>query len=178
MIQPSPQPNGLGLELHCSLLELNWLQLEQLSTGYQGIWYNPHPSPMIFPRLPLYLMEFEGIWGQYLQLEVFSKERNRHTAHCRSWVKHVCIATYIIHCVVIAAIRGKHCHISCLYCGFPNVNPNKFFRGSIEYPTLQFVAILIMMCLLWLSPEEIPGHMTLIPCFDSWLIGNDVVVCL
>jgi hypothetical protein len=24
---------------------------------------------MIFPRLPLYLMEFEGIWGQYLQLE-------------------------------------------------------------------------------------------------------------
>jgi hypothetical protein len=25
---------------------------------------------MIFPRLPLHLMEFEGIWGQYLQLEV------------------------------------------------------------------------------------------------------------
>jgi hypothetical protein len=25
---------------------------------------------MIFPRLPLCLMEFEGIWGQYLQLEV------------------------------------------------------------------------------------------------------------
>jgi hypothetical protein len=25
---------------------------------------------MIFPRLSLRLMEFEGIWGQYLQLEV------------------------------------------------------------------------------------------------------------
>jgi hypothetical protein len=25
---------------------------------------------MIFPRLPLHLMEFEGIWGQYLELDV------------------------------------------------------------------------------------------------------------
>jgi hypothetical protein len=25
---------------------------------------------MIFPRFPIQLMEFEGIWGQYLQLEV------------------------------------------------------------------------------------------------------------
>jgi hypothetical protein len=23
---------------------------------------------MIFPRLPLHLMEFEGIWGQYLAI--------------------------------------------------------------------------------------------------------------
>jgi hypothetical protein len=36
---------------------------------------------------------------------------------------------------VIATIRGKHRHISCLYCGFPNVNYDKFFCGSIEYPT-------------------------------------------
>jgi hypothetical protein len=36
---------------------------------------------MIFPRLPLRLMEFEGIWGQYLQLEV-NKFTTPHGSFC------------------------------------------------------------------------------------------------
>jgi hypothetical protein len=47
----------------------------------------------------------------------------------------VCEYIHVPYRVVIAAMRGKHLHISCLYCGFPNINTDKFFCGSIEYPT-------------------------------------------
>jgi hypothetical protein len=76
------------------------LDLSYYIEGHQGQWVG-HPRPlalwpsfiscpatgailhgitevtgMIFPRLPLHLMEFEGIWGQYLQLEVNKRPKS------------------------------------------------------------------------------------------------------